>query len=263
MVKNPPTMLETWVQSLGWEDPLEKGKATHSSTLAWKIPWSKEPGRPQSMGSQRVGHDWVTSLSLSKTLSVRTACIYSPFPIFLFPLRIFESEILSVMSNSLWPHGLYSPWSSPCQNAGVGSCFLLQGLFSTQGSNPSLPHCRQILYQLSHKGSPRILEWVAYPFSNRIFPIQESNWSLLHCRWILTSWATREGWSFLKGSLNVLWALLLNLVMLKLLTALPFRDAPMNRLSSLFLSCVTEVTPASQSPSWKDLDSMGKARSTD
>ena len=48
---------ETWVQSLGWEDPLEKGMVTHSSILAWEIPWTEEPGRLQSMGSQRVRHD--------------------------------------------------------------------------------------------------------------------------------------------------------------------------------------------------------------
>ena len=57
MVKNPPTMWETWVQSLGWEDPLEKEMAPYSSTLAWKIPWMEDPVRLQSMGSQRVGHD--------------------------------------------------------------------------------------------------------------------------------------------------------------------------------------------------------------
>ena len=57
MVKCLPAMKETWVRSLGWEDPLEKETATHSSTLAWKIPWMEEPGRLQSMGSQRVGHD--------------------------------------------------------------------------------------------------------------------------------------------------------------------------------------------------------------
>ena len=56
-VKNLPTIQETWVQSLGQEDPLEKEMATHSSILAWKIPWMEEPGRLQSMGSQRVGHD--------------------------------------------------------------------------------------------------------------------------------------------------------------------------------------------------------------
>ena len=78
-----------------------------------------------------------------------------------------EHERRSVVSSSLRPHGLYSPWNSPGQNPGVGSFSLLQGIFPTQGSNPGLPHCRQILYQLSHKGSPRILEWVAYPFSSR------------------------------------------------------------------------------------------------
>ena len=57
MVKNLPAIQETWVQSLGQEDPLEKEMATHSSTLAWRIPWREEPGRLQSMGSQRVGHD--------------------------------------------------------------------------------------------------------------------------------------------------------------------------------------------------------------
>ena len=57
MVKCLPAMWETWVLSLGWEDPLKKEMATHSSTLAWKILWTEEPGRLQSMGSQRVGHD--------------------------------------------------------------------------------------------------------------------------------------------------------------------------------------------------------------
>ena len=56
-VKNLPAMQETWVQSLGQEDPLEKGMATHSSILAWRIPWTEEPDGLQSMGSQRVGHD--------------------------------------------------------------------------------------------------------------------------------------------------------------------------------------------------------------
>ena len=58
------------------------------------------------------------------------------------------------------------PWNSLGQNTGVGSLSLLQGIFPTQESDPGLPHCRQILYQLSHKGSPRILEWVAYLFSS-------------------------------------------------------------------------------------------------
>ena len=92
MVKCLPTMQKTRVQSLGREDLLEKEVATHSSILAWKIPWMEEPGRLWSMGSQRVGHDWATSLS-----------------------------------------------------------FFLQGIFLTQGLNPSLLHCRQILYHLSYR----------------------------------------------------------------------------------------------------------------
>ena len=62
-VKNSPTMQETWVWSLGSEDPLEKEMATHSSILAWRIPQTKEPGELQSMGSRRVGHDWVSNTS--------------------------------------------------------------------------------------------------------------------------------------------------------------------------------------------------------
>ena len=81
-----------------------------------------------------------------------------------WPRRLRKSR--SVMSDSLQPHGLYSPRNSPGQNTGVGSLSLLQGIFPTQGSNPGLPHCKWILSQLSHKGSPRILEWVAYPFSS-------------------------------------------------------------------------------------------------
>ena len=65
-----------------------------------------------------------------------------------------ESESGSVVSDSLWPHRLYSPWSSPGQNTGVGSLSLLQGIFPTQEWNPGLPHCRRILYQLSLKRSP-------------------------------------------------------------------------------------------------------------
>ena len=62
--------------------------------------------------------------------------------------------VCSVISNSLQPHGLYSPWNSPGQNNGVGGHSLLQGIFPTQGSNPGLPHFRQILYHLSHQGNP-------------------------------------------------------------------------------------------------------------
>ena len=95
-------------------------------------------------------------------------------------------------SDSLLPHGLYSLWNSPGQNTGVGGLSLLQGILPTQGLNPGLPHCRQILYQLSHKGSPRILEWVAYPFSSR--SSRPRNWTGVSCiaGGFFTNWAMRE-----------------------------------------------------------------------
>ena len=67
-VKNLPAVQETQVRSLGWEDPLEKGMATHSSILAWRIPWTEEPGRLQSMESQRVRHDLATNTHLFSKL---------------------------------------------------------------------------------------------------------------------------------------------------------------------------------------------------
>ena len=72
IVKHLPTMWETWVQSLGWKDFLEKEMATHSSILAWKTPWTEETGRLQSMGLQRVGHDWATSLSFKWVENLRS-----------------------------------------------------------------------------------------------------------------------------------------------------------------------------------------------
>ena len=80
----------TWVRSLGWEDPLEKETATHSSVLAWRIPWTEEPGGLQSVGSQRVGHDWVTLLYYTILYYKMCSVQFSP----------------SVMGDSLWPHGL-------------------------------------------------------------------------------------------------------------------------------------------------------------
>ena len=65
-VRNPLAMQEIWVLSLGWEDPLEKGMATHPSILAWEIPWTEEPGGLQSMGLQRVGHNWATNTHTHK-----------------------------------------------------------------------------------------------------------------------------------------------------------------------------------------------------
>ena len=114
-----------------------------------------------------------------------------------------ENESHSVLSDSLQPHGLYSPWNSPGQNTGVGSPSPLQGILPTQGLNPGLPHCGQILYQLSHQGSPRILEWVAYPFSSR--SSQPRNQTRVSCiaGWFFTNWAIREAHRFKVIALKV------------------------------------------------------------
>ena len=71
MVKNLPMMQETWVRYLGQKDPLEKGLTIQSSILAWRIPWKEEPGRPQSMWSQRVRHDWVTNTATTSGYTIR------------------------------------------------------------------------------------------------------------------------------------------------------------------------------------------------
>ena len=96
-----------------------------------------------------------------------------------------ENENHLVVSDSLWPHGLYNPCNSPGQNTGVGSLSLLQGIFPTQGLNPGLLHCRQILYQLGHKGKPKNTGVGTLSFLQQIFLIQESNQGLLNCRLIL------------------------------------------------------------------------------
>ena len=78
-VKHLPAMWETRVWSLGWEDPLEKAMATHSSTLAWKIPWMEEPGRLHSLGSQRVRHYWATSFSFFLTSNSQNIDLWSKY----------------------------------------------------------------------------------------------------------------------------------------------------------------------------------------
>ena len=108
------------------------------------------------------------------------------------PHLVKWSERRSVVSDSLWPHGLYSLWNSPGQNTGVGSLSLLQGIFPTQGSNPGLLHCRQIHYQLSHSGSPRILEWVAYPFSRGSSRPRNRTWASCIAGRFFTNLAIRE-----------------------------------------------------------------------
>ena len=103
-----------------------------------------------------------------------------------------ESESCSVVSSSLQPHGLYSSGYSPGQNTGMGSLSLLQGIFPTQGSNPGLPHCRRILYQLSYQGSPRMLEQVAFPLSSGSSRPRNQTGVSCIAGGFFTNWAIRE-----------------------------------------------------------------------
>ena len=125
------------------------------------------------------------------TFPIPLLCVYLTRPVaypelILLPTSSSQCGIYhSVMSDSLQPDGLYSPWNSPGQNPGVGRLSCFQGIFPTQGSNPGLPHCRRILYQLSHKGSPKNTGRGSLPLLQRIFPTQELNRGLPHCRRIL------------------------------------------------------------------------------
>ena len=117
-------------------------------------------------------------------------------PVHKFGLKLFFNYIwkwnslsCGILFSTPW---VYSPWNSLGQNTEVGSFSLLQGIFPAQRSNPGLLHCRQILYQLSHKGSPRILEWVAYPFSSGSSrPRNRTGISCIAGRFF-TDWAIRE-----------------------------------------------------------------------
>ena len=219
---------EMWVQSLVQEDPLEEGMATYSSILAWRIPWTEEPGRLQSTGSRRVRLNWATSLSIfpkaghSWRCFTRLMALFTLLPhclslsILLFdfssspllslvlppssckttgklrkyPLSDSVHSSVNVIENGFQSIGWWTG-SNVCAESGmqtyilvaqscltlcdpmacspigssvlgdssgkntrVGCHALLQGIFPPQGSNPGLPHCRRILYQLSYRGSP-------------------------------------------------------------------------------------------------------------
>ena len=118
-VKNLPAMLESWVWSLGWQDPLEEGIATHSSILAWRIPWTEDPGGFQPVVFQRVGHDWATKQTnltpqgsspqyFHKNLGLYWVQNFPHFrkvhnEYFVYYL-VWWCVSCSVVSNSLWPH---------------------------------------------------------------------------------------------------------------------------------------------------------------
>ena len=100
------------------------------------------------------------------------------------------------MSDSATPCTIYTPWNSSGQNTGVDSHSLLQRILPTQGSNPGFPHCRHILYHLSHQESPRILEWVASPFSSGSSWHRNQNGVSWTAGRFFTSWTTREALKF-------------------------------------------------------------------
>ena len=160
-LKPLPAMWETWVRSLGQEDPLEKEMATHSSILAWRIPWTEEPGGLQSTGSQRVGHDWATSLHFSNYHKLRetkegdvTKCHGGSWigsgnrnDVSRKGCAVLCCAQSLVMSNSLWP-----PRSPPGSSVhGILQARILEtvAMPSSRGSSQHLlhlQHCRWILY---------------------------------------------------------------------------------------------------------------------
>ena len=156
----------------------------------------EKPGLLQSMACQRVGHDFGTEQQsfLSLWLCLRIKLTWNGLTgekhanLLTFKY-LWKWKSWSCVQLFVSP---YSLWNSPGQNTVVGSPSLLQGIFPTQGSNPGLSHCRQILYKLSHKGSPIILEWVAYPFSSgSSWPRNRTRVSCIAGRFF-TNWAMRE-----------------------------------------------------------------------
>ena len=136
----------------------------------------------------------------SGTIKTNATLFYTSFCIKnIMKQKIVTLQLFSCLAvfDSLWPLGLQPsrllcPWDSPGKKTGVGCYALLRGIFPTQGSNPGLLHCRGILYQLSHQRSPRILEWVAVPFSRG--SSRPRNWTRVFCiaGGFFTSWAIRE-----------------------------------------------------------------------
>ena len=159
LVKNLPAVRETWVQSLGWEDPLEKGKATHSSILALKIPWTSPWGPKELDTTEQLSF----SLSLSRPdCSGGLAFLWWEFLcgnlnlqwLLLVQFSSVAQSCLTLCDPTDKLARLLSPWDFPGNTTGVGCHFLLQGIFLTQGSNPSLLHSQVDSLPLSHLGSP-------------------------------------------------------------------------------------------------------------
>ena len=140
MVKNLPAMWETTVQFLGQEDPLEKRMATHSSILAWRIPLTEKPSRLQSMGTQRIGRDWVTKTCTLTHHAVKLSSPYIVFslsvlqnPTYLSKIHLdFSSNVIKepwAYTREAWPSAVHGTLPFPCQDSSINfSCY-----FSTIG----------------------------------------------------------------------------------------------------------------------------------
>ena len=136
-VKNPPEKQVTWVQSLDGEDPLEKGMATHSSILPWRIPWTEEPNVLQSMGWQRVRHDWVTNTQPSLPTWSR-----SRWRLWKSGLTLFKVSLIAKVFA-----GLESWLVSWCPPEVGRECFTGQRMQQSSPSGPDGPNHRRCLYQ--------------------------------------------------------------------------------------------------------------------
>ena len=115
-------------------------------------------------------------------------------------------------SHSLRPHGLQSSRNSPGHNTRMGSRSLLQGIFPTHRLKPGLLHWGWILYQLSHKGSPRVLDWIAYPFSSGSSQPRNQTWVSCIAGGFYTNWAIREALIYYTVALKNFYQLLINLL---------------------------------------------------
>ena len=162
-----------------------------SLILEWKLTCSNFSG--PCWFFQTCWHIECSALTASSFRILNSSAGIPSLSLSLFILTVMiPSESCSVVSNSLQPRGLYSPWDSPGQNTGVGSLSLLWGIFPTQGLKAGFLHCRWIFLSAEPQGSPRILEWVAYPFSGQLS--QPRNQTRVSCiaGGFFTSWATRE-----------------------------------------------------------------------
>ena len=215
--------LPSWVWSRAQAQLIQKPKmllsrhsceamATHSSTLAWKIPWMEGPGRLQSMGSLGVGYDWETSLSLFTFMHWRRK--WQPTPVFLpgesqgqgawwaavygvaqsrtrlKRLSSSSSSSRSIMSNSLQPHGLQPtwllcPWGFSRQEYWSGLPCPLPEDLPNPGTEPRSPSLQADSLQTEPPEKPKNARVGSLPLLQGISPIQESNLGLLHCRRIL------------------------------------------------------------------------------